>query len=281
MENASAAFLATVRRSMPAIRRRTQGQPIDRALLTQVERIQHDGFLLRQKANAQINALAKGGLGIKAIVKKTGYSRKTIRAVLRGERADVFRSRTSSLEPWLIHLDGEWAGGCRNGAELWRRMQGLGFTGSLRVVGEWATRRRHSEQAKHHLSRTPSARRLARVMTVERTNLSRDDAVLVRAIEAAVPALVQARRLMEQFQMMIRTKDDTELQTWIGDAMASPIASFAVGIRADQAAVAAAVTQPWSNGQTEGQITKLKLVKRQMYGRAKLDLLKARLIGVP
>jgi transposase len=159
-------------------------------------------------------------------------------------------------------------------------MQELGFTGSLRVVGEWATRRRHSEQAKHHLSRTPSARRLARVMTVERTNLSKDDAVLVSAIEAAVPALVKARGLMEQFQMMIRTKDDTELRAWIGDAMASPIASFAVGIRADQAAVAAAMTQPWSNGQTEGQITKLKLVKRQMYGRAKLDLLKARLIGV-
>jgi len=65
---------------------------------------------------------------------------------------------------------------------------------------------------------------------------------------------------MEQFQMIIRTKDDTELRAWIGDAMASPIASFAVGIRADQAAVAAAMTQPWSNGQTEGQITKLKLV---------------------
>ena len=47
----------------------------------------------------------------------------------------------------------------------------------------------------------------------------------------------------------------------------------------DKAAVNAAITQPWSNGQTEGQITKLKLVKRQMYGRAKIDLLQARLIG--
>jgi hypothetical protein len=53
-------------------------------------------------------------------------------------------------------------------------------------------------------------------------------------IEAAVPALVKARGLVEQFQMMIRTKDDTELRAWIGDAMASPIASLAVGIRADQ-----------------------------------------------
>jgi transposase len=59
----------------------------------------------------------------------------------------------------------------------------------------------------------------------------------------------------------------------------SLIASFASGITRDKAAVRAALTEPWSNGQTEGQITKLKLVKRQMYGRAKIDLLQARLIG--
>ena len=62
------------------------------------------------------------------------------------------------------------------------------------------------------------------------------------------------------------------------EAAASPLASFANGIRIDREAVAAAIVEPWSNGQTEGQITRLKLVKRQMYGRAKLDLLQARLI---
>ena len=54
---------------------------------------------------------------------------------------------------------------------------------------------------------------------------------------------------------------------------------IARGIIKDKAAVCAAITEPWSNGQTEGQITKLKLVKRQMYGRAKIDLLQARLVG--
>lgn len=57
------------------------------------------------------------------------------------------------------------------------------------------------------------------------------------------------------------------------------MASFANGIIKDQAAVENAITSPWSNGQTEGQITKLKLVKRQMYGRGKIDLLRARVIG--
>jgi transposase len=57
------------------------------------------------------------------------------------------------------------------------------------------------------------------------------------------------------------------------------VASFATDITKDEAAVRAAINLPWSNGQTEGQITKLKLIKRQMYGRAKIDLLQARLIG--
>ena len=72
---------------------------------------------------------------------------------------------------------------------------------------------------------------------------------------------------------------ETHLDPWITEAKVSLVASFATGITRDKAAVRAAITEPWSNGQTEGQITKLKLVKRQMYGRAKLDLLEARLIG--
>ena len=79
-------------------------------------------------------------------------------------------------------------------------------------------------------------------------------------------------------QRMTRGGKGEELGSWIDDAMRSPLASFAAGIRADRKAVAAAIVEPWSNGQTEGQITKLKAVERQMFGRAKLDLLRARLI---
>jgi transposase len=78
---------------------------------------------------------------------------------------------------------------------------------------------------------------------------------------------------------MVRNKVDAELTAWIARARSSLVASFANGVAKDEAAVRAAISLPWSNGQTEGQITKLKLVKRQMYGRAKIDLLHARLIG--
>jgi transposase len=101
---------------------------------------------------------------------------------------------------------------------------------------------------------------------------------MVAAIETGVPMLASARKLLDRFHRMVRTRDTTALAPWITESETSLLAGFCKGIKADLAAVAAALTEPWSNGQVEGQNTKLKLVKRQMYGRARLDLLRARLL---
>jgi transposase len=116
-------------------------------------------------------------------------------------------------------------------------------------------------------------------MTVGRTALSKADTVTVAAVEAGVPTLVEAREIIAEFHGMIRRKAAAELSSWIERARVSLVASFARGVMIDQAAVRAAMNSPWSNGQTEGQITRLKLVRRQMYGRGNIDLLQARLIG--
>ena len=116
-------------------------------------------------------------------------------------------------------------------------------------------------------------------MTIKRNCMTKADAVIIAAIEAGVPSLVEARMLVDQFHDMIRKKDEAKLDVWIANAKTSLVSSFATGVLKDRAAVRAAIIQPWSNGQVEAQITKLKLVKRQMYGRAKIDLLEARLLG--
>jgi transposase len=145
-------------------------------------------------------------------------------------------------------------------------LKGQGFKGSLRVVAEWATRRRRAETVSdQQLRKVPAAKTIARLMTMKRDHLTKGETVTVTAIEKAVPTLADARILIDRFQAMIRKAD----------------AIVANGVAHDKSAVHAAITQPWSNGQVEAQITKLKLVKRQMYGRAKLDLLQARLIGAP
>jgi transposase len=116
-------------------------------------------------------------------------------------------------------------------------------------------------------------------MTIGRDGLSKSETVVVAAIERGVPSLVQAREIIAAFQAMIRRKMLVDLDPWLEGAGTSLVAPFAKGIIKDKVAVGAAISSNWSNGQTEGQITKLKLVKRQMYGRGKLDLLQARLIG--
>ena len=149
-ENASAAFLAAVRSEMPCLRGALAPTgPVDPATLTRAERIQWDGAQLREALNRQIIDLAAQGIPIKAMARTTGVSRQTIRKVLRGQRHDTFRSRESSLDAWSLTLEAEWNAGCRIGAELWRRLKASGFAGSLRVVSEWATRRRRDKKLGH------------------------------------------------------------------------------------------------------------------------------------
>jgi len=230
--------------------------------------------------NTFVLDLAKEGCKIKEIVRRTGYSRKLVRSIVRGQHSDISRVRESSLEIYLQWLDEQWAGGLHNATELWRRLRAQGFRGSLRVVSEWATRRRRAEQANTcGLTRTPSSRTIARLMTFGRDHLTKAETVTVAAVESSVPPLVEAREVIAAFQAMVRKKSLADLGPWIERARASLVASFANGVIKDEAAVRAAITSPWSNGQTEGQITKLKLVKRQMYGRGKLDILQARVIG--
>lgn len=281
MENASGAFLDAVRKSMRQIRTAMGSTVIDPSLLTFAEKLQYEGYVRREETNAAILSLSEQGIAIKEIVRRTGYSRGLIRKILRGQRSDVFRIRQSSLEPYLPWLDEQWAAGCRNGAALWRALQLRGFRGCLRAVSEWSARRKKSERADPAaLARAPSARTVARLLTVGRERLSKSETMTVAAIESGVAVLVEAREIILEFQGIIRRKALAELDTWISRARSSLVAAFANGVSKDKAAIEAAVALSWSNGQTEGQICKLKLVKRQMYGRGNIDLLQARVIGL-
>ncbi|MDZ4309634.1 MAG: ISL3 family transposase [Cypionkella sp.] len=278
MENCSSAFLGVVRNSMRDIRRIVGTGRLDPKLMTAVERNQYEGWRRRSAENAIIMDMVMAKVPIKEIMRRTGRSRKCVRAIARGDQSEIFRPRASTLNGHLDWLSYEWDGGCRSGAELWRRLRARGYAGSLRVVAEWATRRRRDEAAELP-RRCPSSRMIARLLMLGSERLSRADLMLVTLIEAELPNLRQVRDLVEHFHHMIRTGCSEDLDRWIEGAT-TLLAAFTRGIIADRAAVTAAITSPWSNGQTEGQITKLKLVKRQMYGRANLDLLRARLVGM-
>ena len=108
--------------------------------------------------------------------------------------------------------------------------------------------------------------------------LAEPDRAYVERLLAMSPTLATVRDLVQRFAALVRAHTDDALTPWLADAEGSELRGFAAGLRQDEQAVRAALTLPWSSGQVEGQVTRLKLVKRQGYGRAKLDLLRARLI---
>lgn len=111
--------------------------------------------------------------------------------------------------------------------------------------------------------------------------LTSDGRARVEPILSANPLLARGHELKERFQRLVAERDVAAVDPWLKDATESGLPAFrriARGIVQDYKAVRAALTTPWSNGQTEGQITRLKLIKRLGYGRAKPDLLRARVL---
>lgn len=245
MENASRGLLDAVRRSMRQVREVVGTATIDPVLLIAAERIQYEGYLRREEADAGIRALAESGVPIHRICQRLGRSRKVVRAVLRGERTDVFWARQSSLEAYLPWLATQCDAGSRNATELWRTAKGQGFQGSLRVIGEWATRRRRAEQANiERLQRVPSARTLARCLTTGRDRLTKAETLTLTAVEQGVLALVKARKAIGAFQTMVRAMAPERPEAWLARAGTGLVASFARGVGQDPAAVQAAITLP-------------------------------------
>jgi transposase len=116
------------------------------------------------------------------------------------------------------------------------------------------------------------------MLTADLPLLAEPDRAYVERLLTLSPALAMVRELAQRFGALVRARSADALTPWLVEAGRSDLRGFATGLRQDEQAVHAALALPWSSGQVEGQVTRLKLVKRQGYGRAKLDLLKARLL---
>jgi transposase len=249
------------------------------------------------------------GEALLAIGRAMGLARGTVRKLA---YARSFPERVANapgpsiLDPYLAHLEARRAAGCENAMALWRELRALGFAGTHRQVQRWLADRRtapaKSTPAQWRPGRAgatppgedggpaalPSPRELAWLLVQPAARLSAADAATVaRVVQDAEAAVVAA--LACRFTGLVRAccaggRDRPEappeaLEAWLRDARACGVPvveTFAAGLEQDGAAVRAALTTPWSNGQTEGRITRLKLLKRQMYGRAGLDLLRHR-----
>ena len=254
----------------------------------------------------EVLALHAQGLGIAPIAKRLGMARKrpagTRRRFLRAggfpERAERrgAAGRLAGFEPYLRQRCDE---GCHNGSLLFREIKARGYPGAAsyvgQVLGTWRTepaptgRRRAGTMrpagASSHARRRRRAERSPRqvrfLLLRPVAALDAADQAYRAAVLAACPVLQTAQRLVADFQRLVETHDIGALAAWLTAAQASDIPElqgFALGIRRDRAAVEAGITEPWSQGQTEGHVNRLKEIKRAMYGRANFDLIRLRVL---
>lgn len=188
-------------------------------------------------------------------------------------------------------LHTRWAEGCRDAQVLWRELQARGFTGSLRLVqravAPWREGPRHrrtppagSGPAPTPL-RPPSARTATWLLLRPIDDLTPAEQTMRARLLGQAPDVAIALAHLATFRRLLRTRDAPALGPWLEAADSSPVSEvrgFAGSLRRDQAAVTAALSSPWSSGHVEGQVTKIKLIKRPMYGRAKFDLLRRRVL---
>jgi transposase len=233
-----------------------------------------------------VQELKAKGFSISAIDRATGLAwitaKKLVSAPSFPERA-VRRPGQVSVIPYHAYLRERWEAGCRNAEQLWRELRELGYRGSDQTVRRYIASWRWADPP---LPTGTSAfqryapRHVAWIFMQRPDAISAEEADYLEHLRSDEP-IADLYDLAQTFCRMVRDRDVACLDVWLGAASASPfrdLRGFATHLQQDHAAVRAALSLPWSNGQTEGQITRLKLLKRQMYGRANLDLLRLRML---
>jgi len=249
----------------------------------------------RVAAYEAVHELRTQHVPVAQIARVVGVSRQTVYAYLgqssppgpkRAQRNPAYRL----LTPYIPHLLRRWREGCRESTMLWRELQELGARVSARTVSRFVTELRRAaeagqppEQAVSPFTREqgPSPRAVSFVLVRPRAKRTEIEQSFVEQLKKLDPAIAEADRLAQAFLRLVRERRGAELGAWIAEVQGSGVealARFAVGLTSDQTAVQAGLTEKWSNGVTEGQVNRLKLLKRQSYGRAGIELLRQQML---
>ncbi len=194
------------------------------------------------------------------------------------------RKRQSDFDPYAPYVLTRWEEGERNGTHLWREIAARGYPGSQRMVYRFLkTLRTHEIEASAGVQRLPHYSSTAAVSLFMRRpdKLEEIEREQLAAFRQAEPSLDTTYQLVQDFLLMMRKREGERLDTWLSQVNASQLPeleSFAHGVERDKDAVQAGLTLAINNGQVEGQVTRIKLLKRMMYGKAGFALLRQRVL---
>jgi transposase len=243
----------------------------------------------------QVHELSRQGLSQRAIADRLGMHRDTVErfrkaATFPEHAARPCRRRT---DRYTDYLQRRWAEGCHNAAQLFQELKGQGYTGSHYTVRRQLARWRAAdgsagmgEPTATTLPRVierPSANRVPWLRLKADTDVDAQEQGFLQRLRTHCPEVRAAADLAREFAALVKERHEGRWEGWLAKAAApdgvKEMRAFAEGLKKDEAAVRAALRLEWSNGQVEGQVNRLKVIKRQMFGRAKFDLLRRRVLG--
>lgn len=240
----------------------------------------------------EVKALHNQGASIRAIANHFGMHRRTVRLYISAqsypERSTPV-ARPSMIDKYSQYLEKRWLEGCHNAKQLWEELKSQGFKGAQSNLRKYLSKFRDqkpeyikeltSSKAKTEI---PSIRQTSWLFGQKPTDRTLIQQTLIDKLLQVNPEIKIAHTLAQAFSSMVREKSAGDLDGFLTDAKNSAIkefVNFAEGLSKEKPSIEAALTLKWSQGQVEGQVNRLKLLKRQMFGRAKLDLLSQRVLN--
>jgi len=246
--------------------------------------------------HSRVHELAASGKTQADIIRILQLHPHTVRKYLRMPMfvAHYCSPHPSPVEPYRDYLEQRGPQGEVMSKTLWRELQAQGFQGSYKSVWNfvrtWPLPARMTPTSssssvaastRRQAAPTPTPWQVKWLLLRRPEDLNAKDAAYRQAWFRLSPRLSSLAALAQDFICMIRERKSQALHPWLDRAKACPyeeVRRFAQGLEREFPAIQAALTEPWSTGQVEGQITRLKYLKRQMYGRATLDLLRLRVL---
>jgi transposase len=191
--------------------------------------------------------------------------------------------RDRLIDDFTPYLKARWEGGCHSGVELFAAIKEQGFTGSYEMVNyllrQWRPEVKHQKNQRPLYQ--PSVNGSLWLLLKPPQNPTPEQQIYRDSLLELSPILRRASDLVISFFALVNGRDVSGFEAWqeaVTNSGIAPLCACLSGFHRDKSSIVAALTHEWSNGQVEGQVNRLKLIKRSMYGRAKLDLLRARVL---
>jgi transposase len=301
-------FLVRFRKPIAEIGKAFEATQLPRNKRTKSEQaLRNEAHARRVARFEKVRAALEQGKTIAEITRELHVSKWFVRCCAKTNEVPAVRQNArmhSILDPFVDQLEDLWRSGIRNGKQFWRELRDAGFKGSYKRVHQWVQAKQVQSrliepvpESNQEITEKPDAvvptkktartrsfapLALAWLLTMEDESLDEEDKHILEQLGIKCPDALKARALVLEFSRLLKAKEADRLSAWFDSVKASGISDlsrFAVSLERERAALENAVRLPWSNGPVEGTVNRIRLLKRQGYGRASFSLLRKRILG--